>query len=103
MFVKDVDERAFGQDERVLRPEDALHMAVNLFDMAEYGKLEPRLRDRADVVAKLPRWEDASADTQWVFFHRALQALQQAEAQRRAPEAVELDPADPGLALARER
>lgn len=95
LFVKDVDERAFADGERVLRPEDAFEMAVWLFELAEQRKLSPGLQARVGVDVELPRWQDQSAETQWAFFHRALQAIQETEAQRRRPVGAVLDPAQP--------
>ncbi|WCB94462.1 hypothetical protein DSM104299_03199 [Baekduia alba] len=96
MFVKEVDERALSDGERIFRPEDALAAAAELFRFTEFRKLDPRMQDRVGVDVVLPRWEDQSAGTQWVFMHRAMEALHGAEVQRRRPvEGAVLDPVQP--------
>jgi hypothetical protein len=99
-IVKNVDERVLRAGDRIFTPEDVMHLAHELFQLAEYQNAPPRQRDRHDWP--FAQWEEASPERRWAFWHRAMQAISEAEAQRRPPaEAAVLDPADPALAIAR--
>lgn len=83
MFVKDVDQRAFAEGERIFRPEDVLSAAISVFEDEEFRKLPERLQQRVGVDVELPRWEDQSPARQWDVFNRVLVSVQAAEARSR--------------------
>lgn len=95
LLLREVDQAELEGAEHVFSPEDVLHAAVELHQMHEYRQLAPRVRERVGIDVRLPTWDSLSATAQWRFWHRAAEAISEAESRRTRPTEVVTAAAQP--------